>query len=163
MTCMDAMRGKSSILFHANPTNNGCMHVCIQLPAPHSSWKFPSCIDFNQLCFLSVGWLVANHRTWGSNIVPEIFPPYRDSSRWRSRGWITARRKVLAPAPPFPYSLNPTMCLLPLPCPLPGGFWAMTVFALAGKSLFEVRPTTVIIGGPAIRFAGQLQLQRRRK
>ena len=123
--------------------------------------NFPSCIDFNQLWVL----LVANHRTW--ILCPRFFFLHIETLQGAGGGgggggWITVRRKVLAPAPPpFP-SLFCESNLVPSGSAHTREVFGQPVFALAGKWLFEVGRTTVIIGGPAIRFAG-LQLQARRK
>ena len=79
MTCMDAIRGKSSILFHANLANNCCIHVH-QCFAPQSSWKFPQLYRFQSAMSFVSG------QPQNLDIVPKIFlPPYRDSSRCRRR------------------------------------------------------------------------------
>ena len=126
-----------------------------QCPAPQSSWKFPQLYRFQSAMsfvsgqpqnffFLHIETLQGTGGGGGGG------------------GWITVRRKVLAPAPPpFP-SLFCESNLVPSGSAHTREVFGQSVFALAGKWLFEVGRTTVIIGGPAIRFAG-LQLQARRK
>ena len=161
MTCMDAIRGKSSILFHANLANNCCIHVH-QCFAPQSSWKFPQLYRFQSAMSFVSG------QPQNLDIVAEIFFLLHIETLQGAGGggggggWITVRRKVLAPAPPpFP-SLFCESNLVPSASAHTREVFGQSVFALAGKWLFEVGRTTVIIGGPAIRFAG-LQLQARRK
>ena len=134
MTCMDAIRGKSSILFHANLANNCCIHVH-QCFAPQSSWKFPQLYRFQSAMSFVSG------QPQNLDIVAEIFFLLHIETLQGAGGggggggWITVRRKVLAPAPPpFPSLILWIQPCAQWLCPHPGGFWTVC-FCLGGEMI----------------------------